>query len=139
MRFDQSKYVAALCLSHVRHLGKFAVEVTTKRSTRIAGQLDNHVDALHVSALLTGLDELVKQGYGRGARVLVSSDLQSFVDAMQGNVNQLSLPMPMRKRLWAVLKSFTFTVQHRAEPALHISLNEWLFRLEEKELRGHAT
>lgn len=131
MKFDGTQYDAALCLSHIRHPGRFAVEVNTKigRAIRIACPLDAHVDVLQASALLTGLAALGKQGVANGSRILVSSDVRSFVDAISNNRrDRLSLPMRLRERLRQELEESTITFEYNVQPAFHIALENWLYR-----------
>jgi hypothetical protein len=130
MKFDETKYEAALCLSHIRHPGRFAVEVNGKigRAIRIACPLDAHSHVLQASALLTGLAALKRQGIANG-RILVSSDVRTFVDAIRNNRrDRLSLPMPMRERLRQELQESAITFEYNVQPASHIALENWLYR-----------
>jgi hypothetical protein len=140
MRYDRTQFDAALCLSHVRNPGRFAVEVTKGiRTIRRAFSMENeNIDTLLARALLAGLDELKKQGFGKGSRIFVSSDTRYLVDAMTADPNILSLPFETRKGIWKAVQEFAITFRYRAEPALHIALANWLWRFPENELRQAA-
>jgi hypothetical protein len=132
MRFDKAQYDAALCLCHIQHPGRFAIEITptTGRAIRIASPLNAHVDALLASALLMGLAALKKQGIANGSRILISSDVLRFVERIRtNNLERLSAPQLVRERLKHELQEFAFTFEHNSQPIFHIALSNWLYKL----------
>jgi hypothetical protein len=129
MKFDTTKYDGAIVLTHERGTGRWATEVTSLhgKALRIGGFLDDaSPDFLQSAALLTGLAVIRNRKLGARARIVVTSNRQSFLDNLLDNeVGALVMPRSVKSRLKREIGEFNLTFE-AVEQKLELNLNNWL-------------
>ena len=129
MRFDTTKFDAALVLTHVRSKGKWGVEVSSiaGKTLRIGGQIDSTgIDMMQTAALLTGIAELRSQRMPvSNPRLLVTSNRTQFLAALKSdNLTELTVPDHVKAELQRELRGLQVTYD-QAEPKLAADFSNW--------------